>query len=254
MGIGQATGGLKINDRPEYFISDAHFGAHDDQTERLKVGRFVSFLSHPDRAGVVVWFLGDLFDFWLEYRHAVPRVSVRVLAVIRSFVDAGGEFHLLVGNHDYWVRDYFAAELGITIHRKDVKIEREGKKILLTHGDGKAPSDGGYRMLKRVLRWRPGIWLYRHLPVDWALALAASTSHSSRRLTSGRTDKFAAEYREYATKMLGEGYYAVIMGHLHHAHLEQIGDGWYINSGEWFESFSYVLREGTSFSLLNWQD
>jgi len=154
------------NDRPEYFLSDAHFGAHDRQTERMKIDRFVSFLAHPDRAGATVWFLGDLFDFWLEYRRVIPRVSIRVLAAIQSFVESGGEFHLLLGNHDYWVRDFFTAELGVILHQRDVTIERDGKKLLLTHGDGKAPSDGGYRILKNILRFRPGIWLYRHLPVD----------------------------------------------------------------------------------------
>lgn len=243
---------MKISDRPEYFFSDAHFGAHDQQIEQSKIDRFTSFLAHPERAGAVVWFLGDLFDFWLEYRHAIPRVSIRILAAIRSFVDTGGEFKMLVGNHDYWVRDYFTSEIGAAVYPGDVIIEREGKKILLTHGDGKAPSDGGYRILKKILRWRPGIWLYRHLPADWAFALATSTSHSSRRLTSGRTDKFEAEYRDYAARVLSGRYHAVIMGHLHHAHIEQIGDDWYINCGEWFERFSYVIREGTSFSLHYW--
>jgi UDP-2,3-diacylglucosamine hydrolase len=252
MGITRLTGDDPITDRPEYFLSDAHFGAHDGRTERLKIDRFVSFLSHPERHGAIVWFLGDLFDFWLEYRHAIPRVSVRVLAAIQAFVADGGEFHLLLGNHDYWVRDYFLSELGVIVHPHDVNIVRGGKQILLTHGDGKAPSDGGYRLLRYILRFRPGIWVYRHLPVDWAFALASSTSHSSRRLTSGRTDKFAAEYRVYAEKILNTGVHAVIFGHLHRAFVEQLGAGWYINSGEWFETFSYVLRGGSSFSLHHW--
>ncbi len=176
-----------------------------------------------------------------------------MLTAIQSFVKTGGEFHLLVGNHDYWIRDYFTTELGVTVHQRDVVIEREGKKILLTHGDGKAPSDGGYRLLKKLLRFRPGIWLYRHLPVDWAFALASSTSHSSRLLTSGRTDKFEAEYRTYVEKALTTGTHAVIFGHLHHAFCEQLGGGWYINCGEWFEKFSYVQREGISFSLRYWE-
>jgi UDP-2,3-diacylglucosamine hydrolase len=238
--------------RAEYFLSDAHFGVHDRQTEQLKIARFVSFLAHPERTGAVVWFLGDLFDFWLEYRRAIPRVSVRVLAALRAFVDRGGEFHLQLGNHDYWTGDYFAAELGIHLHRHDLTIERENQKILLTHGDGKAPSDRGYRLLKKIFRFPPGIWFYRHLPVDWAFALASSTSHSSRRLTDSRTDRFAAEYREYALRMLSAGYHAVIMGHLHQPHLEKIDDKWYINTGEWFEQFSYVVREGASFSLHSW--
>ena len=193
-----------------------------------------------------------MFDFWLEYRRAVPRVSIRVLAAIRSFVDRGGEFHLLAGNHDFWMRDFFSAELGAVVHRADVRIDRAGKKILLTHGDGKGQSDRSYRLLKKVLRFRPGIWAFRHLPVDWGLALASSSSRSSRRHNSARSEVFEAEYREYAEKQLSAGHHAVIMGHLHKPILEQIGGGWYINCGEWFERFSYIIRQGTSFSLHYW--
>jgi UDP-2,3-diacylglucosamine hydrolase len=239
-------------DKPEFFLSDAHFGGHEEETERRKVERFVSFLAHPERDGAVVWFVGDLFDFWLEYRRAIPRVSVRVLAAIRSFVDKGGEFHLLLGNHDYWVRDFFTAEIGITVHRADVVIERGGKKILLTHGDGRAPSDRGYRVLRKVLRFGPGIWLYRHLPVDWAFTLASRSSYSSRKLTGNRKQVFEPEYRAYAQKQIAGGYHGVIMGHLHIPVIEQIAGGWYINCGEWFERFSYVIRQGADFSLHYW--
>ncbi len=200
-----------------------------------------------------MWFLGDLFDFWLEYKYVVPRVSFQVLSAIRRFVDEGGEFHLLLGNHDYWVRDFFEVELGAIIHRHDVQLERAGKRLLLTHGDGKAASDRGYRLLKRFLRLRPGIWLYRHLPVDWAFVLAAHSSHSSRSLTSGRTAKFESEYRAWAKRKIDEGYHAVLMGHLHTPILEQQGDGWYINTGDWFKHFSYVCRRGDTFSLETWE-
>ena len=240
------------DNRPEYFFCDAHFGAHDAQTERVKVDRFVSFLAHPDRTGSTVWCLGDLFDFWLEYRRAIPRVSVRVLAAIQSFVEREGQFHLLLGNHDFWVRDFLAEEVGITLHHGDVRIERDGKSILLTHGDGKAKSDRGYRLLKQVLRFGPGIWAYRHLPVDWAFALASSSSRSSRRLTARRQDRFEAEYRLFAERELSGGTHAVLMGHLHRSILKRIGDGWYINCGEWFERFSYVVRERGAFSLQYW--
>ena len=242
-----------IDDRPELFLSDAHFGAHDPETEREKVRRFVSFLSHPGHSGATVWFLGDLFDFWLEYRRAIPRVSVRVLSAIQSFIEHGGEFHLLLGNHDYWVRDFLTDEIGIILQRDDVRLERSGKSVFLTHGDGKAKGDRGYRLLKKALRFRPGIWAYRHLPVDWAFALASSSSRSSRRLTEHREDRFGAEYRRYAERQIAAGTHAVIMGHLHRPILERMGASWYINCGEWFERYSYVVREGTSFSLRFWR-
>ncbi len=243
----------ETDNRPEYFLSDAHFGAHGTQTEQIKISRFVSFLGHPDREGATVWFLGDLFDFWLEYKHAIPKASVRILAAIQTFVDKGGEFHLLLGNHDYWVQDFFTAELGIKLHHDDVTIERDERKILLSHGDGKAAGDGGYRLLKKLLRFRPAIWCLRHIPVDWAFAIAARSSNSSRQLTSGRKSSFKDDYRAFAESQIAQGNHAVIMGHLHIPVCEQLRDGWYINCGEWFEQFSYITRDGDSFTLHHWE-
>jgi UDP-2,3-diacylglucosamine hydrolase len=239
---------------PEYFISDAHFGAHPPDVEQRKIERFVSFLAHPDRQGATVWFLGDLFDFWLEYRHAIPKASIQVLHAIQKFVHDGGEFHLLLGNHDYWVNSFFTKELGVKLYREDVTIERDGKRILLSHGDGKAESDRGYRFLKKILRFRPGIWLYRHLPVDWAFSLARKSSHTSRAHTSNRSQVFANDYREFARKQITAGYHAVLMGHLHAAFCEELDGGWYINCGEWFDKFSYVTRIGEDFELHYWTE
>jgi UDP-2,3-diacylglucosamine hydrolase len=237
---------------PVLFFSDAHFGAHDRDQERLKVERFVGLLAHAQEIGAEVFFLGDLFDFWFEYKHWIPKVPTEVLSSILAFTRAGGQFHLVLGNHDTWAGDYFSKDLGVEMHREDVPVTRHGLRILISHGDGKAPSDGGYRLLKRVLRFRPNIWLYRLLPADWAFRLAHFFSGQSRELTSSRPPKFLDEYDAVADQYLNSGFDAVIMGHLHDGWVRQRGDGWWVNSGEFFEKFTYVVLDAAGFRLERW--
>jgi UDP-2,3-diacylglucosamine hydrolase len=183
---------------PVLFFSDAHFGAHDQVQERLKVERFVELLRYANSIGAEVFFLGDLFDFWFEYHHWIPKAPTQVLAAIQGFTRDGGRFHLVLGNHDTWAGDYFSRDLGVEIHRDDVSVTRHGLRILISHGDGKAQSDGGYRLLKRVLRFRPNIALFRLLPADWGFRLARFCSGQSRELTAARPPKFLAEYDQVA--------------------------------------------------------
>ena len=126
-------------------------------------------------------------------------------------------------------------------------------RILISHGDGKAKSDGGYRVLKRVLRFRPNIILFRLLPADWAFRLAHFFSGQSRELTSSRPPKFLAEYNVVADQYLNSGFDAVVMGHLHEGWVKRRDKGWWVNSGEFFEKFTYVRLDGNGFSLEEWR-
>jgi UDP-2,3-diacylglucosamine hydrolase len=218
------------NNCPILFFSDAHFGAHSAAQEKLKAERFAGLLRHADQIGAEVFFLGDLFDFWFEYRHWIPKVPLEVLAAIREFTRNGGTFHLILGNHDTWAGDYFREDLGVEIHRDDVSVTRHGLRILISHGDGKAESDSGYRLLKRVLRFRPNIALFRLLPADWAFRLARFCSGQSRELK------------------------AVIMGHLHEGWVRRRENGWWVNSGEFFETFTYVLLDVEGFHLKRYEE
>lgn len=234
------------------FFSDAHFGAHGPTQEAEKTRRFVSFLHHAQQIGAEVFFLGDLFDFWFEYKHWIPKHGIEVLAAMREFTAAGGVFHLIVGNHDCWAGDYFEKQLGMTLHRGDLTVLRQGLRLFISHGDGKAPSDRGYRLLRRVLRARLSMRLYRLLPADWAFKLANYSSGKSRDLTSGREPKFLEEYDAVAAELLNSGFDAVIMGHVHQGWVRRIGEGWWVNTGEWYEGFNYVRMESGRFEMSQW--
>ncbi|MEW5874109.1 MAG: UDP-2,3-diacylglucosamine diphosphatase [Candidatus Zixiibacteriota bacterium] len=238
--------------RPIIFYSDAHFGAHSRLQEDVKVERFVGLLEHAKSDGAEVFFLGDLFDFWFEYRHWIPKAPLEVLASIQSFTKSGLPFHMVLGNHDIWAADYFERDLGAVVHRQDVTLTRQGLRLLISHGDGKAPSDGGYRALKRVLRFRPNVALYRLLPADLAFRMARFSSGHSRELTAARPPRYLPEYDAVAESYLKSGFDAVLMGHLHQGWVRRAGAGWWINTGEFFEKFTYVRMQDGEFRLHTW--
>jgi UDP-2,3-diacylglucosamine hydrolase len=147
--------------------------------------------------------------------------------------------------------DFFETQLGIPIHRDSLDIEYANKKMHLIHGDGLAKADGGYRLLKRILRNRFNIWLYRKLPPDWAYPLALYVSGSSRNYTRRRDPSFAPDYAAYAKNKLTQGYDVVVIGHLHIPVIEQVGSGTYINTGDFIDNFSYLKCSVENISLLS---
>jgi UDP-2,3-diacylglucosamine hydrolase len=237
---------------PIIFFSDSHFGTHNAAQEDQKVERFVTLLHHATAQGAEVFFLGDLFDFWFEYKHWIPKTRMPILAAIHAFTSAGGTFHLSVGNHDFWAENYLQNELGVVLHSEDVTVTRHGLRLFISHGDGKAPSETGYRLMKRVLRFRPNILLYRLLPADWAYALAQKFSSHSRRSSQQREPADFSEYDRVAANLLESGCDAVLMGHLHQAWVKKIGSGWWINTGEFYERFTYVTLSDGVFTLNEW--
>ena len=119
----------------------------------------------------------------------------------------------------------------------------------MTHGDGISPSDKGYRVLKKILRNRFNIWLYRKLPVDWGIPLAKTVAGTSREHTSGRCLKFMQDYEDFAARKLIEGYDAVLIGHLHKPIKKEFENGVYLNTGDFIEHYSYVRMQNGEFSL-----
>ncbi len=137
-----------------YLFSDAHLGSNDPASEAVKVEKLSSLfeLIHKDGDRVVI--LGDLFDFWFEYKHAIPKEHHRVLFMLSDLVRADIPVDYISGNHDFWIDNYFPDQLGISVHQDDFDFEYGNYRLHCTHGDGLAKADHGYRLLKRVLRNR----------------------------------------------------------------------------------------------------
>jgi len=227
-----------------YIFSDAHLGADSEETETRKQEKLAALFDLVKTDGDRLVILGDLFDFWFEYKHAIPKDHHHVLCILDGLVRRGVQIDYVSGNHDFWMGNFFAEEMGITVHRDTFDLEYDGKKLHLTHGDGLAKADRGYRFLKRILRNRVNIWLYRKLTPDWAIPLAKAVAGSSRNYTSQRDPDFIADYEHYAKDKLAAGYNVVVIGHLHIPTIKQFENGTYINTGDFIGHFTYVKVGG----------
>ncbi len=236
-----------------FFISDIHVGHDAPDAEAAKLEKLESFFESVSLRGEFLYILGDLFDFWFEYRHAMPKEHLRVLFMLKRLSEAGVRIRYVTGNHDFWLGDLLSDEIGIEVYRDATSVEHEHRKIFVIHGDGLARSDRGYRILKRILRNRFNIGLYRLIPPDIGIPIAKWCSRSSRGRTSARPrESFLQEYRDWAAEKLGDGYDCVMIGHTHNPEKVEFDNGVYINTGDWFEHFSYATLENGEFTLNYW--
>ena len=227
-----------------YFISDAHLSFHNGPVEIL----LRSFLKSIKGKASHLYILGDLFDFWLEYKHVIPAAFLKTLAILLELKESGIKIYYLPGNHDFWMADYLERQAGVKLCPETYEIEHFSKQIHLFHGDGLAYGDHGYRMLKKLFRCKPLIWLYKQLPVDLAYRIADRTSHASREYTKDKP-KDLQGYYDYAAHKIREGAQVVMMGHTHHPEMKYLEDGLYINTGDWLTHNSYVVLDSDGFRL-----
>lgn len=233
-----------------YFFSDVHLGYGDRASDRAREDRLLRFLHSIEGTAETVFVVGDLFDYWFDYKTTIPRHHVRTLAALADLVDRGIPVHYSIGNHDFGHRDFFAKELGVTMHADDYAITLSGKRFLISHGDGKALHDLGYTILKKILR-NPALQrVYRAVHPDIGIGLAAWSSRSSRGYTDKKDYGNEVDGLElFAKKKLNEGFDFVVMGHRHNPLLIQEGKGTYINLGDWLHHNSYGVFDGTSMEL-----
>jgi len=233
-----------------YFVSDAHFGV-DIKAEEQRRRRFYDFLEHVRATGQALYIVGDLFDFWFEYRTVIPKHAYPILRRLSDLVASEVELHYFAGNHDLWLGDFIRDQVGAQVHRDALAVELQGLKLYVVHGDGLAKSDRGYRLIKRVFRNRLNIFLFGWLHPDVGIPLARALSVKSRQKGENRRE---LEYIDFARTKFDEGYDAVIMGHTHLPRLEEIGGHFYVNLGDWMEHFTYGVLEEGSLRLQSWPD
>ncbi len=233
-----------------YIFSDAHLGADSPEKESRKMAAIERLFGKVRADGDRLVILGDLFDFWFEYKYAIPKEHHRMLLKLTDLVERGIKVDYVTGNHDFWMGSFFTDQMGVALHRDMLDLDYQGKKLHLLHGDGLARADRGYRLLKRILRHPFNIWLYRKLPPDWAIPLAKKVSGSSRAYTSRRDHTFVGEYEDYAREKLRAGYDVVVVAHLHLPEIKPLGGGIYVNSGDFVDHFTFVRLAEGEISLL----
>ncbi|MEC9134939.1 MAG: UDP-2,3-diacylglucosamine diphosphatase, partial [Bacteroidota bacterium] len=154
-----------------YFASDNHLGLPDSEASLVREKHFVSWLEEVRKDAAAIYLLGDLFDFWIEYKTVVPKGFVRVLGKLAELSDSGIPITFFTGNHDLWMRDYFQKELNINVHRQPITLTIGTTRFLIGHGDGLGPGDKGYKLMKKLFTNPFSQWLFRWLHPDLGVRL-----------------------------------------------------------------------------------
>lgn len=233
-----------------YFSSDNHLGAPTIEQSRPREIRFVKWLDEIKQDAAAIFLLGDLFDFWFEYKHVVPKGFVRTLGKLAEIRDSGIPVYFFVGNHDLWMRDYFETELNIPVYHNPKEFVFNDKKFLVGHGDGLGPGDIGYKRMKRVFKNPVSQWLYRWLHPDLGMPLAQYFSVKNKAISGDEDIEFLGEEKEwliqYCRRKLETTHYDYfVFGHRHlPLEIELNAKSTYINTGDWIKFFTYAVFDG----------
>jgi len=241
-----------------YFASDVHLGLPNYKESLAREKRFVQWLDTIKHDAKEIILLGDIFDFWFEYKRAIPRGFTRFLGKLCEITDSGIPVHFFTGNHDMWIFDYLPKETGIILHKEPIVKEFSGKKFFLAHGDGLGPGDRSYKLLKRIFASRFSQWLFARFHPNMGIWIANSWSTHSR--YSRETRPFEGEDKEwlilYSKNLLkSEDYDYMVYGHRHlPMDLPLNKKTRYINLGDWITNFTYAVFDGKKMELKKFRD
>ena len=242
-----------------YFLSDFHLGAPNAISSRKREDQIVQFLKHAQKDAAAIFIVGDIFDFWFEYKTVVPKGFIRLLGCLAEISDAGIPLHIFTGNHDLWMQDYLTTELNAKVYFEPHLFTLGTKQFYIGHGDGLGPGDYGYKRLKKVFTNPLCKWLFRWLHPDAGIQLANYFSAKSRAKTGSADEIFLGEDKEWLiiytkqmAKKMDVDYF--IFGHRHFAIDYEINaKARYINLGDWIKLYTYGVFDGTSMQLLKWE-
>ena len=242
-----------------YFISDIHLGAPSRKESQARERRLVQFLNTIEPECKTLYIVGDLFDYWFEYKHVVPKGHTRLLGTLAQMVDRGMNLHVFTGNHDLWMQDYLSDELGATLHHGPLTLDLNGKKFYVAHGDGLGPGDLRYKFIKRIFTNPFCLWIYKRLHPNLGVGFAARMSRLSRNSQNEQDHDFLGDRERqllHSKALLEDEWFDYfIYGHRHH--LKDIiiitsergsikNDCRYIVLGDWITLDSYAVWNTTT--------
>ena len=223
-----------------YFISDAHFGAPVGVNEEIRRKNLAEFGKQIARPENHLFILGDLFDFWFEWKRVISQRHYPVLRILSDMADKGLKMYYLPGNHDFKLGSFLEKAIGIETKGETFNFSAQGRRFHLFHGDGVQKSDVGYRILKKVFRNRINQMLFELVHPDLGITLADwSSSRSRESQLLKNPSKLETDYIRYAEEKLQHDFDMVIMAHTHRPFIKQLGNGWYLNTGNWYRDFSF---------------
>lgn len=241
-----------------YFASDQHFGAPTPELSKVREGHFLRWLNEIEEDVAVLFLLGDLFDFWFEYKKVVPKGFVRILGKLATLSDRGIPIHYFVGNHDLWMKDYFETELHFPVYHKPQEFTFNKTTFFIAHGDGLGPNDKGYKRMKKLFTNRLAQRLFRALHPDLGMRLGHYLSVKNK-LISGNEDavflgdenEWLARYAKRKLEQKHRDYF--VFGHRHiPLEIDLNADSKYINLGDWVSHYTYAVFDGNRLELKKW--
>ncbi|HEY6906186.1 MAG TPA: UDP-2,3-diacylglucosamine diphosphatase [Ignavibacteriaceae bacterium] len=235
------------------FISDIHLGLRTRDIESKKERLLVRFLEFAKSEAVELFIVGDLFDYWFEYKKVYQKGYFRTLTALQDITEAGVKIHYFIGNHDFMHGDFFEKEIGAILYDEPVERVLNGKKFFIGHGDGLVKNDTGYNILKKIMRNKLLQKMYSWIHPDIGIAIASGTSRSSREYTSKRDYGDIDGLFEAARRKIDDGFDYVVFGHLHDRQYEKYKHGAYINLGSWLDAPCYGIFRGDKFEIVDWK-
>ncbi len=244
-----------LNGKKLYFASDFHLGVPDHASSLQRERRIVAWLDSIKKDAHTIYLLGDIFDFWFEYKHAIPKGHIRLQGKLAEIRDSGIPVVFFTGNHDMWMFDYFETELGIPVHREPAVLDVADKRFLIGHGDGLGPGDKTYKVLKKIFNSPVCQWMFARIHPNLGISIANRWSRNSRLSNNKKEEKFQGEEGEFLLVYCREmeqhthhDYY--IFGHRHLPLDIRINDNSrYVNLGEWVNYSTYAEYDGQRLEL-----
>ncbi len=238
-------------------LADVHLKVSDEgEQTRVEFVRFLRGIDCGEFERIVI--LGDLFDFWFEYKQVIFSGHFEVLCALHELDRAGVKLNFICGNHDFWAGRFLREHLNITIHSDEFRLTLGDQKILFVHGDGINPRDWPYRVYKKFARSSLVVGAFRLIHPDWAMRIAQGISHGSRTLfvpdDPSDSDEIRA-IRDFAeAELMQEDVDVVICGHSHYVEEVEFGSGLYINTGDWMEKRTYLVWNDGTFAREYYED
>ena len=241
-----------------YFASDNHLGAPTKDASAPREKKFVAWLDDIKQDAAAIFLLGDLFDFWFEYKTVIPKGFTRTLGKLAEISDSGIPVYFFVGNHDLWMDDYFKTELNIPVYHQPEEFVLNNKTFFIGHGDGLGPADKGYKRMKKVFTHPFFKWVFRWVHPDVGMRIAQYLSVKNKLISGDDDAKFLGEENEwlaqYSQKKLEEKHRDFfIFGHRHlPLEIELNPSSKYINLGDWIGYYTYGVFDGDKMELKNY--
>ncbi len=237
-----------------YFASDLHLGVPNKEKSLVREKLFVKWLDEIKSDAEAIYLVGDIFDFWFEYKKAVPKGYVRLLGKLAEISDSGIPIHIFTGNHDMWLFDYLEDEINAHIYREPIEISLKGKRFFIGHGDGLGPGDNSYKLIKKIFNNKLCQWLFERIHPNLGISIAQYWSKKSR-IANGKKDESYHGEKEWLTQFCREKMKTIdldffIFGHRHLPLEVDLGNNTtYINLGEWVNYNSYAVFDGKNLEL-----